>query len=495
MPALTPADHLDLSAHPHTFGATYLGARYWGKQRLIQQSVLDNPYTSARGATAIGKTFQEAGLALWWVKRWDDGIVIAIMPKFEQIRSQFMGEVQEHIRRGHNRMTWPEPLIDRLELGPKRFIIGISPGQDRDIAESALGGTHSGHMLILLLEASGLKPFVYSAVDGLMSGGFVRVLESGNPLSPDSEYASHHIQKRAGIRTIRISAFDTPNFAFLRRPEDPPNVPDAVLAARLLECTDEECEAGVVIPSLTRARWARNMIRDHGLNHPRVVSRVLANFPQDSEHSVIKLALAEAARDRPAVDKGHPIDIGIDPAGPGKDECAACAVAGEAVLAEDATQDADPRGWALAFIRRFNGRVRSVRVDANGLGYGFALHLADQPDLADKVVFVKHGNADDTENFANNTAEDWQGLADVFAAGAISGVSEATIVQLLGLEWDVPDPRGRQRIKDKHKGGKSPDRGEALRLAVCRPPPAAGDFWPSDAAEVEDEDARTRFVG
>jgi hypothetical protein len=472
---LSPAEVEEFTAHPVAFARVFIGAHLWSTQNGIAQSVVVNDRTTARACTSAGKTFLAALLALWWVERYTDGIVIVTSSGWPQVEMQFMGGLRKHVAAARRRgFHYPEVMKDRLVLAPERYILGLSPKD-----ESAFGGYHEGHVLVIADEASGLGSHIYAGLEGMMSGGHARLLELGNPFTPEGEFYRHHTDKRSGYHAMRISALDTPNFAFLG-----PGT-EADRTARLLDATDEECEAAVTHPNLTRPRWARDFIKALGVNHARVQSRVFGNFPTDSEHSVIKLAHAEAARDRPVVDKGGPIDIGIDPAGPGKDECAACAVAGEAVLREDATQDADPRGWALAFIRRFNGRVRSVRVDSNGIGYNFALHLADQPDLRGKVVFCKHGNARDDDNFANNTAEDWQGLANIFAEGKIAGVSEATVVQLLGLEWDRPDPRGRQRLKDKHKGGKSPDRAEALRLSRCGPKPVIGAIWLTESDEPE----------
>lgn len=53
-------------------------------------------------------------------------------------------------------------------------------------------------------------------------------------------------------------------------------------------------------------------------------------------------------------------------------------------------------------------------------------------------------------------------------------IDEATIGQLSGILYEI-DSQGRMKIESKEKarerGARSPDRAEALMLALCKPPP------------------------
>ena len=74
----------------------------------------------------------------------------------------------------------------------------------------------------------------------------------------------------------------------------------------------------------------------------------------------------------------------------------------------------------------------------------------------------------------NLKASFYQALADAFEHDQVEGLSdEATIGQLAGLLTDV-DSHGRMKIESKEdarkRGVPSPDRAEALMLALCNPP-------------------------
>jgi hypothetical protein len=73
--------------------------------------------------------------------------------------------------------------------------------------------------------------------------------------------------------------------------------------------------------------------------------------------------------------------------------------------------------------------------------------------------------------FVNLKAQFYQALADAFERNQVEGLTdEATIGQLAGLLYEI-DSQGRLKIESKEKarqrGVPSPDRAEALMLALC----------------------------
>ena len=84
------------------------------------------------------------------------------------------------------------------------------------------------------------------------------------------------------------------------------------------------------------------------------------------------------------------------------------------------------------------------------------------------------GENDPVRRFVNLKASFYQALADAFEHDQIEGLTdEATIGQLAGLLTEV-DSHGRMKIESKEdarkRGVPSPDRAEALMLALCKPP-------------------------
>jgi hypothetical protein len=84
------------------------------------------------------------------------------------------------------------------------------------------------------------------------------------------------------------------------------------------------------------------------------------------------------------------------------------------------------------------------------------------------------GEGDPSRRFANQKAQFYQELADAFEHSQVEGLNdEETIGQLAGIPYKI-DSQGRVKIESKEAaracGVMSPDRAEALMLALCKPP-------------------------
>jgi hypothetical protein len=93
-----------------------------------------------------------------------------------------------------------------LRLGPQNYAIGLSTDDS-----SRFQGFHSGHVLIVLDEAPGVRDEVYEAVEGIRAGGQVHVLALGNPTVAGGPFYDAFTTNRTSWRTFTINAFDTPN--------------------------------------------------------------------------------------------------------------------------------------------------------------------------------------------------------------------------------------------------------------------------------------------
>lgn len=141
----------------------------------------------------------------------------------------------------------------------------------------------------------------------------------------------------------------------------------------------------------------------------------------------------------------------------------------------------DTRGQVVNLLNQYRPRLNQVRVDSIGIGHGFAQHLQD---LRFSVQFVNVGMAceskpnrdvnDPARRFVNQKACNYQELADAFEKDQVDGLTdEKTIGQLAGILYEI-DSQGRMKIESKEqaraRGFLSPDRAEALMLALCKPP-------------------------
>jgi phage terminase large subunit len=155
--------------------------------------------------------------------------------------------------------------------------------------------------------------------------------------------------------------------------------------------------------------------------------------------------------------------------------------------------------------------IRHRQVDAIGIGHNFGLHLGDCRFPVDPINVSRRcessphlGDDDPALRFVNLKACFYQALADAFERDQIEGLTdETTIGQLASLIYEI-DSQGRLKLESKEqaraRGVPSPDRAEALMLALCKPPQkieyrSARDL-PSSNAQTGicpfDEDAQAR---
>jgi hypothetical protein len=135
---------------------------------------------------------------------------------------------------------------------------------------------------------------------------------------------------------------------------------------------------------------------------------------------------------------------------------------------------ADPRGELaarLSALRNRSGfRVGPVLVDAVGIGFHVATHLAD---LGYEVYAFNAGAAPvDAEHFVNAKAEAYWSLREWLERRSINGLTDEEMqAQLAGVRYRHT-AAGRVEIerKDeaKKRGQSSPDRAEALVMAFAR---------------------------
>jgi hypothetical protein len=433
---------------PVQFAQAILKLNITAKQQEILRSVAKNPRTAVKACHASGKTFIAAVLVLWFLARYQEVIVVTTAPTRMQVKKVLWGEIHRLIC--SSELPYPEPSETSLRLGPSRYAIGISTNEG-----VRLQGFHAKHVFFVLDEAPGVLPEIYEAIEGSRAGGDVRVLEVGNPTIASGPFYDAFSTGREGWKLITISAFDTPNL-------------QGLTIESLLELPEEELDRNP-LPYLTTRRWVKEKFHEWGPGHPLWESRVLGNFPAQAEDALLSLTWLEQAKVREhPVDEGV-LDGGLDVAGPGEDETVLAIRCGPKLIHLEAWTESDPRGKVLAALEPFKSRLRRLNVDATGIGYGMARHIADfKYTVCDINVGVA---ARHPEKYANLKAELYWGLRMRFQSGDISGCfSEKTIGQLAGIRYQH-NARGQVVIESKDdarkRGVKSPDQAEAVMLAFA----------------------------
>ena len=336
--------------------------------------------------------------------------------------------------------------------------------------------------MIIADEAPGIVAGLWDAIAGTMAGGKVHIVMAGNPTTASGAFFDAFTRERALWNCISIDALQSLNLR-------------GISLEGLLELNP--APGGPLdqnpIPYLVTKRWVyeQYLLWWHGdeASSPRWMGRVRAEFPQQAQNALIKLAWLERARTRaresPVQDTGGALVAGVNVGG-GEAETAVylCESLPERhkIIKVGGWRGEDTRGQVARFLEPYRRRLSVVRVNAIGIGHNFGLHLRDL-ELPVELVNValpcearpELGENDPARRFTNYKAQLYQNLADAFERNQIDGLTDdATVGQLASMLYEI-DSRGRIRIEPKEKarqrGVPSPDRAEALMLAYV---PAVG---------------------
>ncbi len=461
---------------PVLFATHILGTQLWERQIDILRSVQKHRRTAVKSCHGAGKTYTLAIAALWWLARYPDGIVLTTSSTYRQVRSQVWAEIHDLI--AHARIQYPGLKTTELRLrDDSNFALGFSTDRGTNFQ-----GYHGRHVLIVVDESPGIESGVWDAIAGTMAGGKVHVVMAGNPTQPSGAFYDAFTRERQLWNCITIDAFTSPNL-------------NGIGLGELLEM--DSSEGGPLdqnpVPYLVTKRWVYDQYKAwwHGdeASSPNWCARVRGDFPDQAQNALIKLAWLERAKDRslrgPVPDRASSsLVAGID-VGVGEAETVVYVCESKPhdfrIIALGAWRCADSRGEVVRFLAPYRSRLRSVRVDSIGVGYNFALHLKDErfPTELINVGMAAESRPQWRENdpagrFVNLKAQYYQELADALEREEVHGlVDDLTMGQLAGILYEI-DSHGRVKIESKEsaraRGIPSPDRAEALMLALCQPP-------------------------
>ena len=448
---------------PVRFVTDALGEDVWSKQIEILESLRDHKRTAVPACHAPGKSHIAARAIAWWVAVHPPGTVrvVTTATTFRQVK----GILWPHIRSVVSKHHLPgEVFTTEWKIDGEIVADGFSPAEHN---ESAVQGIHAENLLIVVDEAGGISNTIGQALEALMTGGHTRLLLLGNP--PTNNVGSWFERACSSdlYNVIPIPASSTPNF------------------------TGEA--VGSWARNLVDPQWVEDVTRAFGADSPFVQARVHARFPRTTETAVIPIEWIEQAMELES-DPGL-VRIGVDVAADGGDEFVIAQihgmtgrivhtsrgnrspveVAGRVLHAiEEAQRIHDAQGT--------RDRVR-VKIDAIGVGWGVAGLLeewgSEGRHHAEIVAVNVSQAAYDRDRFANQRAEMWwtarealQPDEDGYQDLALE-IDHTTMMQLAAPSYRA-NSSGRLQIESKadmsKRGIGSPDRAEALLLALFEPP-------------------------
>ena len=437
--------------HPAEWLERTLGVRLWGKQRAIVESIRDNVKTAVRSSNAVGKTFLAACLIPWYLTACAPCYVVTTSSNWAGVASILWPQLRRlmHGIKLHDDLgLGGEILQTAWEIGPQWGAVGVSTKTPENFA-----GFHSPNgVLVIIDEASALTAEISDAILGLVaSGGRSRVLMIGNPLRPSGPFYEAFYPSAGASTWVchHVSALECPNVL----------------------------EGKQVIPGLASKEWVEDRRAEWGENSPAFRARVLGEFPDTAEDSLIGLeSISDSESKVPEVAQqaGEFLRMGVDTARFGDDETVFIVRDEHRVVMIEghrSWRETEIAGRTKSLLVEFGLNPRNVSIDnTGGYGAGAVDILREQGISVNAVNFG--ADAYDKEQFANVRAEMYWRLKLAIEAGfSIGDCGRALGGQLAAIRKQY-DSKGRIKIEPKEnikkRVGRSPDHADALALTFVQ---------------------------
>ena len=448
---LLPSDSVVARKDPVWFATRLLGVDPWSKQAEILTALRDHDYVAVRSCNGSGKTFTAAMAALWWLVAHEQAVVITTAPSERQVRQLLWREIRG-LHSARSRFIGGKLTATRLEFSDKRFAFGFSTN-----TAERFQGFHNENILTIVDEASGVHESIFDAISGCLTSENAKMLMIGNPMSLAGTFYDAFHKNRDNWKTIHISAFDTPAF---HKDDTKGDTKDA----------EPNHPLGMVTP-----KWARRFAKERGENSSAYQVRVLGEFPDEADDTLIPLKLIEAAvgRDFEDIDKHEPL-MGVDIARFGNSQTVAIVRRGPQVLkmvAFGRSNLMQTTGRIIDIAR--NHGVSTIYIDEVGLGAG-VIDRAKEIDSVRPVGINGGSRPGDTERYLNLRAQMFDGLRQRFVDSDIAIPDDAELIsQLASLTFKYTS-RGQLQLESKDQirssGRQSPDKADALALAFTSAP-------------------------
>ena len=246
---------------PDGFAREVLGVKLWSKQDEILRAVRDYRRVAVKAGNGLGKGFTAAVAVLWFLYSHKPATVLTTAPTARQVRHVLWREIRR-LHHASPQLIGGRMLQTRLEMEEDRFALGLSTDE-----VDQFQGFHSPNMLIVVDEAEGVSEDIYEAIDAVMTAGSSKLLLIGNPTSITGTFRRAFHEERHLYHNITISALDSPNVK----------------------------EERVVVPGLTTHEWVAERLAIWGEGSPMYHARVLGDFSDRAEDSLISLTHIEQA--------------------------------------------------------------------------------------------------------------------------------------------------------------------------------------------------------
>lgn len=352
--------------------------------KCIQVDAPDHLYLCGEHGVPTHNSMIASVLACWWVSTKPPGqaIVVSTAPTYAQVNKILWEEIRKHHA---NAQRGPYPMPGRVTQSDEwKLADGQIVGFGRKPAKGdrhSFHGIHRRYVLALIDEACGVPEEIWTGIEAITTNIGCRILAIGNPDDRNTEFGKNFLDPNTAHLWNRISipAHSTPNFTG----EPVPKLLNEVLISK---------------------EWAQERKDDWGEKDPRYISKVMAQFPEQSQSSLFSPSLIAGAVDDPPAPANYSIlRLGVDVARFGSDKTVVASYSGVTAQVEDSWTGTDTVSSAykvLDIAQRLKEERKApwveIRVDGVGLGAGVIDTLNARAALLPEPwfsVYEMHGAA------------------------------------------------------------------------------------------------------
>lgn len=407
-------------------------------QEEILASIISKRRVAVRSPHGAGKTMLASCAALWAVMTSEDVKVCVTASVWRQLSKYFFPEFHKWARRldwkklGRAPFTKQELQVLSLKLSPTQECFAVASDNPESIE-----GAHADRVFFLLDESKAIPDATWDSVEGALSTGDVFCLAISTPGNRAGRFYDihRHAPGYEGWWTRQITL-------------------------------EETISAGRV-----NAEWAEDRLEQWGIDSPVYQSKVLGEFPEQSENALFSLNWIEEARERELpIDETMTITQGCDIARFGDDSSCSFVGTGDVVLEADLWHGND----LMASSGRIKAKGYPAKVDVIGMGGGVVDRLRELGFPVTPINFSE--SPIDKEHYRDVRDEAYHGLSKRFKSGNIdlTRISEQIYSRLCGeltaMGYDYTSD-GKIAVwpkkKIKETTGHSPDCADTLAILFC----------------------------
>lgn len=416
---------------------------HWDKFEEVARAVANHRRVVVPSGHGVGKTFDAAHIAAWWLNVFHPAKVITTAPTWPQVEKLLWSEIRTAYSQSKLKLGG-RVLQTEIKIADDWFAIGLSPRQDNETKEfgtQTLQGYHSPNLLIILDEAAAIPKAIFTAAEALVVGGHNHILAIGNPTSPAGPF--YEACRSPLWHKIKISSFDHPNVK----------------------------TGKIVVPGAVTQEWIDDRKKEWGENSSLYIAKVLGEFPPEGEDTLVPLSWVELAITNDSARTGSR-RLSCDVARKGDDKTVILDMDGRRTVSLDKYTKQNTAVTSGRLITKLKKRqYDAVAIDDVGLGGGVTDNLVDQGYEVE--AFLGGGRPREPDRFEMTRDEAYWVMREAFQPDS-HGKSHLQIpddedlkLQLTSVKWRV-NRRGKIQVESKadmkKRGLKSPDEMDALAM-------------------------------